>query len=178
VTLATAAVLYNVARRQAAPCRWARPDLFCLSAGHGFASARRRVRRPARAFSLIEVLIASALLGIGVTAMVSGYRSATSLEAHQEKVSVALHVGERVVEELLLRYREDVDIAVDGAVRPTPPLRFGADGTPVTTGGLYSVTWRATPGPVSGSRKLDVTVNWTEQAFTGAQSLVLTTHRN
>jgi len=136
------------------------------------------VCRPARAFSLNEDLIASALPWFGVTAMISGYRTASSLEAPQEKISVALHVGERIIEELLLRYRDGVDIAVGNNVRPAPPLRFGADGTPVPAGGLYSVTWRATPGPVSGSRKLDDTATWTEQAFTGAQPLVLAAHRN
>jgi prepilin-type N-terminal cleavage/methylation domain-containing protein len=132
----------------------------------------------ARGFSLIEVVIASALLGIGVAAVVTGYRSAASLEAHQERVSTALHVAEGVVESLLLRYRDDPDIAVSTTSHPSTPLTFDAAGTPVATGGLYAATWRASAGPVAGSRKLDVVVTWQEPGFTGRQSLALTTHRN
>lgn len=134
--------------------------------------------RRVRAFSLIEVMIASALLGIGVAAVVSGYRSATNLESHQERVSTALHVAEGVVESLLLRYRDDPDISISTTSHPSSPLRFDADGTPVATGGLYAATWRASAGPVTGSRKLDVVVTWQEQGFAGTQSLALTTHRN
>jgi hypothetical protein len=123
-------------------------------------------------------MIASALLGIGVAALLSGFRSAVSLEAHQERVSTALHVGEGVMESLLLRYRDDPDLTVSPGTKPSTPLRFDAAGMPVPAGGVYSVTWQVSAGPLNGSRKLDVTVNWQESGFAGQQTLALTTHRN
>jgi hypothetical protein len=127
---------------------------------------------------LIEVLIASALLGIGVTAVVSGFKSAATLEAHQGRVTTALHVAEGVIESLLLRYRDDEQLATSSASQPPTPLRFDATGSPVTTGGVYSATWRASAGPIAGSRKIDVVVTWQESGFAGTQSVALTTHRN
>lgn len=134
--------------------------------------------RSSRGFSLIEVVIASALLGIGVAALLTGYRSAASLEAHQERVSTALHVAEGVVEALLLRYRDDPDLAISTTPHPATPLKFDVAGTPVATAGFYAATWRASAGPIPGSRKVDVVVTWQESALAGTQSLALTTHRN
>jgi prepilin-type N-terminal cleavage/methylation domain-containing protein len=134
--------------------------------------------RSSRGFSLIEVLIAAALLGAGVAAVISGYRSAVNVEAHQERVTTALHVAESTIEMLLLRYRDDNELQVKSTPYPATPLRFNAQGAPVADGGVFGVTWLISAGPMRGSRRLDVTVSWLDAGFMGTQTLTLTTYRN
>lgn len=125
-----------------------------------------------KAFSLIEVMIASALLGIGLAAMMTAFGQATALESHQERVTAALHLAEGQLENLLLRYPDspDLDVATH------PPLGFTADGTPTTTAPYFNLEWTVSAGPIPRTRRVQVTVTWTEPR--GAQTLSLATHRS
>lgn len=125
-----------------------------------------------RAFSLIEVMIASAMLGIGLAAVMSAYGSAASLESHQERVTSALHLAESRMEDLLLLYPDasELTAATHG------PLGFTRDGAPAATTPFFQVGWTVSAGPIPRSRRLEVTVTWAEPR--GAQSLTLVSHRS
>jgi hypothetical protein len=117
-------------------------------------------------------MISSAMLAIGLSAVMSAYGTASSLEAHQERVTQALHLAEARMEELLLMYPDDADLAVATYVG----TGFKADGTPTTTSPLFTVGWAVGPGPVARIRRLEVKVTWAEPR--GAQQLVLVSHRS
>jgi prepilin-type N-terminal cleavage/methylation domain-containing protein len=126
-----------------------------------------------RGFSLIEVMIASAMLGIGLAALVTAYGTASGLESHQERVTAALHVAEGRMEELLLRFPDAADLRTG----PTHgPVGFTSTGEPTTTNPYYTVTWQTSPGPIARTRRLEVKVSWQEGLR--AQSLTLASHRS
>ena len=125
-----------------------------------------------RAFSLIEVMIASSLLGIGLAAVMTAYSSATGIEAHQERVSAALHLAEGQLEDLLLRYPDDEDLdTVTHAAR-----HFTIEGSPVSTPSFFELTWTVAAGPIPRTRRVTVDVRWPEAR--GQQTITLTTHRS
>ena len=123
-----------------------------------------------RAFSLIEVMVASALL--------SAFSSASSLGMHQERVTVGMHLAESRMEELLLLYPDND--ALKEVVQA--PLVFTRSGALVPTGGTgvngiyYTVAWTVGAGPIPRTRRIDVTVTWTEPS--GPQRVVFTSHRS
>jgi prepilin-type N-terminal cleavage/methylation domain-containing protein len=126
-----------------------------------------------KAFSLIEVMIASSLLGIGLAAVMTAYGSVSALEAHQERVSAALHLAEGQLEELLLRYPDDDDLDEDDH----GPQHYTIDGTPVTSPAFFQLSWDVQPGPIARTRRVSVEVRWSEQQR-GTQTITLTTHRS
>ncbi len=144
-------------------CGWA-----CLTAA---APAEIRHDGFVKAFSLIEVMIASAMLSIGLAAVMTAYGSASSLESHQEKVTQAMHLAEARMEELLLMYPDDADLGI--AANTGSP--FNAQGNPGGTA-FYTVGWTVAAGPIARTRRLEVRVSWTEPR--GAQQLVLVSHRS
>ncbi len=130
----------------------------------------------ARAFSLIEVMIASALLSVGMAAILTAFSSASALNSHQERVTVAMHLTESRMEELLLLYPDDDDLATSAHTAAT----YTRDGRPTTSGatGLnaayYSVGWVVDAGPLARTRRLNVTTTWNEASL---QRVSFTTHR-
>lgn len=122
---------------------------------------------------MIEVIIAAALLGIGVAGILSAYSTATSLDNHQHRVSSALHVGESVVEELLLLQQTDADLTSG----THGPRAYDVDGNRVTSGGFYNVNWVVGPGPHPRARKIEVRVTWSDRVG-ASQVLSLLTHRS
>ena len=124
-----------------------------------------------KAFSLIEVMIASAMLSIGLAAVMTAYGSAASLESHQEKVTQAMHLAEARMEELLLMYPDDAQLGIGVNTGST----FNADGNPGGTA-FYTVGWTVAAGPIARTRRLEVRVTWVETR--GAQELVLVSHRS
>jgi prepilin-type N-terminal cleavage/methylation domain-containing protein len=125
-----------------------------------------------KAFSLIEVMIASAMLGIGLAALMTAHGTAAGLSTHQERVTAALHLAEGQMENLLLRFPDSSDLSVGAA---HGPITFSSAGQPTGTP-FYSLSWTVSPGPIPRTRRVDVTVNWTEGQR--AQTLTLTTHRS
>jgi len=125
-----------------------------------------------KGFSLIEVMIASSLLGIGLAAMMTAYGQATSLESHQERVTTALHLAEGQLENLLLRYPDSPDLAQTGHTA----LTFAADGTPSPPTPFFRLEWAVMAGPIPRTRRIMVRVTWNEPR--GPQTLDLSTHRS
>jgi prepilin-type N-terminal cleavage/methylation domain-containing protein len=67
-----------------------------------------------RGFSLIEVMVASALFLLSVVGVISTANTANGIFAHQRILTQALSVGEFALEELLLRYNAHADLVVNG----------------------------------------------------------------
>ena len=130
-----------------------------------------------RAFSLIEVMIASALLSVGMAAILTAFSSASSLGAHQERVTTAMHLAEARMEELLLLYPDDADLAA--TTHAAVPYR--RDGNLTTAGATgvnapyFQVSWVIAAGPIPRTRRIDVTTSWVESG--AAQRVAFTSHR-
>jgi prepilin-type N-terminal cleavage/methylation domain-containing protein len=130
-----------------------------------------------RGFSLIEVIISSVLLSIGLAAIATAFGSAASLEGHQERVTIGMHLAEARVEELLVAYPNDASLSA-GTHGPVLFTHTAALTTTAGTGAnapVFAVTWTIDAGPIARTRRVVVDVAWTESS--GAQRVSLTTHR-
>ena len=93
-----------------------------------------------KAFSLIEVMVASSLFLVTVVGVVSATQTGSAVFEHQRKLTQAVSVGEFAMEEMLLRYTTSVDLeisAVENAggiiTSSTPKSRcIGVDLAPTT----------------------------------------------
>lgn len=116
--------------------------------------------RPRRGFTLLEVLAASALFFIAVAGVFSSFNVAARLTRHFELETVALHVIDGFLEELVLRPRDSADLAP--GPHPTGVLRFGNDGEP-NAAGAFRLTWNVVDGsPAPGLRSITAVVDWLE----------------
>lgn len=137
------------------------------------APLRRRGRSPAPAgFTLIEVMISSSILLIGLAAVVSGMAAYTKVQEHQRHMTQAIHIAESAMEEIILAYPSDDDLLVGGH----GPIHYDSLGHEVAGSGTYQVTWAvADASPIPGIKRVDVTVTWNEG--TGVKTYALTTWR-
>ncbi|MDP2340078.1 MAG: hypothetical protein Q8O67_03905 [Deltaproteobacteria bacterium] len=129
-----------------------------------------------RAFSLIEVMVSSSLLIVGLTGIVSAMSTTTAQYEHQRHISRGIHIAESAVEELLIRPVSDANLAV--GTWPVTPFNYDAEGDRVLSGpGTYHVQWTVSGGPVAvpAMRTVKVTVSWTERD--SPRSFSLTTIR-
>lgn len=134
----------------------------------------KRVSRRARAFSLIEVMLSSTLLIIGITAVVVGVTVALALHEHERKVARALVIAEKRMEDLLLLFRNSTELS-PGLHPPTGFEGFSENGRPGGT--QFRVVYTATPAPAGSiGQTIEVTVSWDERL--GERSLSLATARD
>jgi Tfp pilus assembly protein PilV len=151
-------------------------------------------------FSLIEVMVSSALFLASVGGVVSAISSASSVYEHQRRLTQAVSVGEYKMEELLLRYSSHADLAITAKTdaagvlesgtpnmtcltpRLTPvtcPVSLTAAGTKVQVnndiGSNYLVYWFVSAAPVQGLKQVDLFVAWNEAG--GQRELPLMTYR-
>lgn len=131
----------------------------------------QRARMPQRGFSLIEVIISAAMLGIGLAAVMTAYGNASNLGAHQARVTTAMHLAEAELERDLLLYPDADELKAVAH----PPQHFDVDGVPTAGASFYALTRAVAAGPIPKTRRITVTVSWSEP--TGAQTLTLSTHR-
>lgn len=131
-------------------------------------SPRRR-----RGFSLVEVVLSSTLLLIGISAVVITVNVALALHEHQRKVARALVIAEKRTESLLLLFEGSLDLT-DGVHPPSGFEGFTEAGRPGGT--TFRLTYTVTPAesPRIGTG-LDITVSWDERI--GERSLTLSTVR-
>ncbi len=142
----------------------------------------------ARAFSLIEVMMSSAILLIGITALVMGVHVAIGQHAHNRKLAQALIIAEKRMEAVLLLFPTSTDLR-DGRHPETGFEFFGEQGRPLGLPtdtdpkdllgfrAFYSVTPSAISegdDPIIGLR-VELTVVWNETL--GERNLVLRTAR-
>ena len=130
------------------------------------ARASARGRAKVGAFSLIEVMASSAILAVGMAAVLSLFSNLTQGYSHQRQQVQALHIAEATMEDLLLRYSDDIDL--DVGTHSGPGYAF--DGSPGGT--FFATRWQVSTGvPIVGAREVLVTVTWTEQGVTKSSAL-------
>ncbi len=149
-------------------------------------SALRR-QSVTRAFSLIEVMAASAIFAAGLAAIFTAFGTSTTLFEHQRHMTHGIHLTEGKLEELLLRVSSDSELAAgavfgpewfDARAFPAPagcPNATAGD-PPATAGCRYRVTWSSSPSGVRGVRVTTVTTSWRERG--GTRSTSFSTQRN
>jgi prepilin-type N-terminal cleavage/methylation domain-containing protein len=138
--------------------------------------ARRR-----RGFSLLEVMITSAMLLIGITGLIAGVHVATRQQEHNRRVANALIIAEHRLEELLLLFPTSLALT-DGRHPETGFELFSESG--VRDAGddfrlFYDVSFASPPDAEPDDRLpgvvLEVTIAWDET--TGERNLSLRTVR-
>ncbi len=140
-----------------------------------------------RAFSLIEVMAASAIFAVGLGGIFSAFGTSAHQFEHQRHTTYGIHLTEGKMEELLLRVSSDPQLQAGSVFGPDWFDNRGfpaASGCPAATGGLppesaacrYRVTWSSEPGLVPQVRVTTVTVTWNEREV--AKHVSLTTQRN
>jgi prepilin-type N-terminal cleavage/methylation domain-containing protein len=141
-----------------------------------------------RAFTLIEVMAAGAILAIGLAATLTAWGNGMALFEHQRHTTHGLHLAEAKLEELLMRVSSDPELQVGTVFGPewftAEGLGSNGVGCPTTTGGVppstpgcrYRVTWEASPGGVAKVRVVSVKASWNERGV--ERSIILNTQRN
>jgi prepilin-type N-terminal cleavage/methylation domain-containing protein len=141
-----------------------------------------------RAFTLLEVMAAGAILGIGLAASLSAYGSGMALFEHQRHTTHGLHLAEGKLEELLLRPSSDLELQVGTVFGPewftsegfaSNGIGCGATTTgppPIDERCRYRVTWQATAGRVPRVRVVTVTAAWNDRGM--ERTMTLSTQRN
>jgi Tfp pilus assembly protein PilV len=127
-------------------------------------SARSQHRSKPRGFGLVEAMASASLLAVAMTAIVSLLVNLQESYRHQRLVAQALHVAEGSMEELLVRYADDVQLRPGVHTGPS----FGVDGQ--AGGAFFTTSWSVIDGvPFTGLRRVTITVQWTETSAMGAR---------
>jgi type II secretory pathway pseudopilin PulG len=121
--------------------------------------------RGPRAFSMIEVALAAAILLGGLAGLASALPQMSRIQEHQRKLAEAGTVAGNVTE-IALR-AQDKNTLTAGAVRGT----FDARGL-ASPSGTYTATRTVTFNtPVANAREILVVVDWQESGTTKSYSL-------
>ena len=117
--------------------------------------------RMPRAFSLIEVMVAGAILAVGSTAVLSAFRTTEGMIEHQRRLSAAVNVSQSKLETLLAADAATSTIIGAGSHGPDVVDVFGRLTAPGPES--YSVDWTVSSGvPSSGYMLIVVQTTWME----------------
>lgn len=124
-------------------------------------------------FSLVEVLLSMAILGIVITGFLATYQTATRDTQHQYRASQAVAILDSVTEQLLLLNPEH-----DNLTLGTHQQYFNEMGSPLTSssGAMYQVRWDVTATNATNIRAIELTVRWTVNGI--PRTIRWTTWRN
>ena len=108
-------------------------------------------------FSLIEAMVAAALLAIISLGAALGADRAVRQNVYSRSLTAATTLAHDKVEELQSKVATDAQLTAGNHNDANNPLK--PDGT---TGGLYARTWTVTNNvPATGLKTVQVTVTWT-----------------
>lgn len=131
-------------------------------------------RSTKRGFSLLEVMVASALFLVSLSGVISGIGSLSRVEEHQRRMTVATTCGEAAMEEILLRYVGHPDLDIGNRFTRF----FNARGELVDAQDPAGMTAVATIGrlpAIPSLKEVKMTVTWTESS--GEKSIEYFTYR-
>jgi len=118
-----------------------------------------KIRRTEAGFSLIEVLIAMTVIGVGFLAVASMQGVSITSNHNSSLMTQATYLAEERIEEL--RNRSYININATGS----PEANIDAQGQP-GTGGLFTRTWTvAFDSPGVLMKTITVTVTWRERGL-------------
>ncbi len=124
------------------------------------AHARRRARRCTEGFSLVEMMMAMAVLGIGLLSIAQIIPLALAGVTQARVRTQAVQAGQERLDDLMA---SEYDSLLAGSYSETIDD--------------YSMAWTITDNsPVPGSKRIDLTTSWV--TLKGTQSVDLTTYLN
>lgn len=131
-----------------------------------------------RGFSLIEVMVSSVLLLVGVGAAISAYSTLSLQLNHATHRSTAGVLAEATLEEMILRYPEDPEITLgDHSANPRYFDKMGQRIVGASPDKVFTVTWTvAAYAKVQSIREVTAKIAWSDLG--GARTLELSTWRN
>lgn len=136
---------------------------------HQPAASRRG--RPARGFTLIEVIVAGTFFLVSFAGMITGISYATKQYEHQRNLTSAIAVSETIMEQLMLLQQNDTRLTAGN----TTTQHYDIDGNQVAqsnASAMFTGQWSvAGDTPLQGLRTLTLTVSWEESV--GTRNLVL-----
>jgi len=118
-------------------------------------ASTRRPKAP-KGFSLIEVMVSSALLLLALAGTLSGMSTAIRLHANQRQATVALHVAEAELESLIVA--RQADARLDLGVRAD--RHFNSDGLEVASASQFLLVTTVTPLSGIDLKQVQVVVSW------------------
>jgi hypothetical protein len=119
----------------------------------------------------LEALVVGTLLLVALENTMAAVSASSDLTGHEKRMTEALHVGQGLMEDLMLAYDTDANLTAGAH-----SAQYDTDGTPVA-GGMYTANWVVTPdSPYPNVRTIEITLSWTEKGT--ARVTVFTTYRN
>jgi hypothetical protein len=118
--------------------------------------------------AMIDVLMSFAILGLMTYTTMIGAAQTENQDNHQQQLTSAITLGERIMEELFLEAQGGPDL--------TPGVHsriFSFSGAPVVSNGVYTATWTITNDlPISEVSQIKLQVIWLEGGASREISLV------
>ena len=118
-----------------------------------------------RAFSLIEIMIASTILLFGIAGIAGGLTNLSRTQEHQRHRALAATVAGNVIEELILQHDDETLVA------GVSTGRYDGKGRLDSSGPYAVVRTVVDDNPMAGARRIDVTVNWNERGVAKSHAL-------
>jgi Tfp pilus assembly protein PilV len=112
-------------------------------------------------FSMMEVMLSSSMMLVGIAGMFSAYSTLSDHYAHQRYMTEGLHIAEAELEGMLIRFRDDplLSAGVHPEVSGYNKMGVRTLGTP-----FFTVDVRVSAHPVvAGYRRVTVIVRWPER---------------
>jgi Tfp pilus assembly protein PilV len=138
-------------------------------------------KHQARGVTLLEVMISSALLITGVTAVTMVLGASNLLAVKQSRLTRGLQLAETVMEELLLLDADDLELSPGEHVFCYDKKHRRVDNCTAYSGGkqpdIFKAVWTSQLNrPTVGTRYLRLQINWVENW--GEKRITFHTYRN
>ncbi len=129
---------------------------------------------PRRGFSLVEVMAAAAIFGVGLAAIFSAFSGGATHFEHQRHTTHGIHLTEAKLEEILLWSSADPQLLAGTVFGPawfdskgfasSPGCPTAVAGVPVADPKCrYRVTWLSAAAAINNVRVVTVTTAWQER---------------